>query len=167
MAPEITNFDLFPLNLTSSLYRVYHSKAQDILSLDCRRKKAELTINIQKEYSNDGLPSSWIQYKQTLDTHSPSSLYSFCIYGNWYARFFSACSPGLLLYIFRRTLSLGANPLPNPSCFSISITVFQLNIIILFLQRKGQYENWIIFSFVISPEVVDPLYCGEAKTFHR
>ena len=106
-------------------------------------------------------------YSIDSDTDSPSSLYSFCIYGNWYARFFPACSPGLPLYIFRRTVSLGDNPLPNPSCFSISITVLRLNIIILFLQRKGQYENWIFFPFVISPEVVNPLNGGEAKTFHR
>ena len=41
-------------------------KAQDILSPDCRRKKKPSTPSIQKEYSDDGLLSSWIQYNQTV-----------------------------------------------------------------------------------------------------
>ena len=53
------------------------------------RKKNEHTINTKRECSDDGLPSTWIQYNQS----SPSSLYSFCTYG---MLFLSACTPGLV-----------------------------------------------------------------------
>ena len=71
------------LNLTKQS----HVKAQDILSPDCRRKKTEHTI-VQKEYSDDRLPSSWIEYRKTVRNCYILFVFMVCS--------FSACSPGLV-----------------------------------------------------------------------
>ena len=54
------------------------SRADDImLSPDCRQKKLS-TPYIQKEYSDDVLPSSWVESNETV-RHRYN--YSFCRYG--------------------------------------------------------------------------------------
>ena len=61
-------------------------------------EKTELTISIQKEYSDDGLPSSWIQYNQTV--HHRYILFAFMV-----SSVFSACSAGLV-YLGPKATSL-------------------------------------------------------------
>ena len=57
------------------------------------KNEQKANTKIQKEHNDDGLPSSWIQYNQTVRHRYILFVFMVC---SPFVRFFPACSPGLV-----------------------------------------------------------------------